>query len=235
MVLTPAWLESKWCSNELAIAREKGKAVFVARVKPCPGGPLIPAIQEVDLTSDWESGLAKLARGLKKHGLDPRGAFDWDPGRPIYPGLAVFDVEDAAIFFGRNQECQAAIEALRRLRFQSAGAPKLLLVTGASGSGKSSLLRAGILPWLRRGPHAWSIMPLFHHRAAEKGLRNRVYQTNNVCSGRYGNTSRHCPYTQSAAASVSSLPNRESHAANVLQETDSEYSSPAVLFGMVAQ
>lgn len=61
IVLTPAWLESKWCGSELAIAREKGKAVFVVRVKPCPGGPLIPAIQEVDLTRDREAGLARLA------------------------------------------------------------------------------------------------------------------------------------------------------------------------------
>jgi hypothetical protein len=31
--LTPAWLASMWCRNELAIAREKGKAIFVVRVK----------------------------------------------------------------------------------------------------------------------------------------------------------------------------------------------------------
>src|SRR5262245_24148986 len=52
IVLTPAWLDSKWCSNELAIAREKGKAVFVVRVTRCAGGPIIPSLQEVDLTTD---------------------------------------------------------------------------------------------------------------------------------------------------------------------------------------
>lgn len=67
IVLTPAWLESKWCGNELAIAREKGKAVFVVRVKPCPGGPIISAIQEVDLTLDRDAGLKKLAHGLGEH------------------------------------------------------------------------------------------------------------------------------------------------------------------------
>ena len=74
IALTPAWLESMWCRNELAIAREKGKAVFVARMKPGTGGPLIAALQEVDLTQDREAGLIKLARGLKEHGLDPAGA-----------------------------------------------------------------------------------------------------------------------------------------------------------------
>jgi len=33
IALTPAWHESMWCHIELAIAREKGKAVFVARMK----------------------------------------------------------------------------------------------------------------------------------------------------------------------------------------------------------
>ena len=138
IVLTPAWLELKWCGNELAIAREKGKAVFVVRVRPVRGGPVIPAIQEVDLTVDREAALIKLARGLKEHGLDPASAFDWRPDRPIYPGLAAFDVEDAAIFFGRSEESWQAVEALRRLRLQATGSPKLLLITGASGSGKSS-------------------------------------------------------------------------------------------------
>jgi TIR domain len=102
IVLTPAWLASIWCRNELAIAREKGKAIFVVRAAPCPDGPLIPAIQEVDLTLNREAALAKLARGLREHGLDPASAFDWKPDRPIYPGLATFDVDDAAIFFGRS-------------------------------------------------------------------------------------------------------------------------------------
>ena len=36
--LTPDWLTSKWCWAELAIIREKGKVVFVARLKPCASG-----------------------------------------------------------------------------------------------------------------------------------------------------------------------------------------------------
>ena len=142
IVLTPAWLDSMWCRSELAIAREKGKAIFVVRVKPCAAGPLIPAIQEVDLTDDRDVALARLARGLKEHGLDPASAFDWRPGWPIYPGLAAFDVDDAAIYFGRSGESWQVVETLRRMRLQAIGSPKLLLITGASGSGKSSLTGA---------------------------------------------------------------------------------------------
>jgi hypothetical protein len=174
IVLTPAWLESKWCGNELAIAREKGKAVFVVRVKPCAGGPVIPAIQEVDLTVDREAGLTKLARGLKEHGLDPASAFDWKPGRPIYPGLAAFDVDDAAIFFGRSEESWQVVEALRRLRLQATGSPKLLLITGASGSGKSSLMRAGVLARLRKESASWIVAKPFRRSGGASGALAEV-------------------------------------------------------------
>ena len=94
-------------------------------------------------------------RACSEHGLDPRDAFDWKPDRPIYPGLAAFDVDDAAIFFGRSEESWQAVEALRRMRLQATGSPKLLLITGASGSGKSSLMRAGVLARLRKEPASW--------------------------------------------------------------------------------
>jgi len=154
VVLTPDWLDSTWCRIEFAIAREKGKAVFVVRAKPCATGPVIPALQEVDGDAN---GLLALARGLKEHGLDPADAFNWDSTRPIYPGLSFFDVKDAAIFFGREEEGVAAAEAMRRLRLQPVGSAKLLLITGASGSGKSSLMRAGLLARLRNEPSNWMV------------------------------------------------------------------------------
>jgi hypothetical protein len=70
----------------------------------------------VDLTADWNDGLERLGCGLKEHGLGSRDTFDWKPDRPVYPSLAAFDIEDAAIFFGRSEETWTAVEALRRLR-----------------------------------------------------------------------------------------------------------------------
>ncbi|MBL8862837.1 MAG: SUMF1/EgtB/PvdO family nonheme iron enzyme, partial [Planctomycetes bacterium] len=58
-----------------------------------------------------------------------------------FRGLLAYDEEHAAIFFGREEETDAA---LARLSERSA-----LFVYGASGSGKSSWLRAGIVPALR--------------------------------------------------------------------------------------
>lgn len=60
-----------------------------------------------------------------------------------YQGLAAFDVDDAERFFGRERLVAALVARL-------ATAPLLALV-GASGSGKSSLLRAGLLPALAAG------------------------------------------------------------------------------------
>jgi WD40 repeat protein len=62
-----------------------------------------------------------------------------------YRGLSAFEEWDAAFFFGRET---AATELLRRMS-QRLGGAGLLVVSGVSGVGKSSLLRAGVLPRLR--------------------------------------------------------------------------------------
>ena len=62
---------------------------------------------------------------------------------PPYRGLNVFDEDDVEYFFGREADVQRLPESLKESRF--------LAVLGASGSGKSSLVRAGLIPALRRG------------------------------------------------------------------------------------
>src|SRR5271166_1900426 len=62
-----------------------------------------------------------------------------------YRGLAVFGEQDAGWFFGREAATTALLDRMSRLL---AGAG-LLVVSGASGAGKSSLLRAGVLPRIR--------------------------------------------------------------------------------------
>ena len=64
-----------------------------------------------------------------------------------YPGLAAFQTEDARWFFGRER---VTTELVGRLAARLEQASPLVLV-GASGSGKSSLLRAGLLPALSDG------------------------------------------------------------------------------------
>ncbi len=65
--------------------------------------------------------------------------------RNPFRGLQSFDFEDAAIFHGRTK---AIGEALDALRIQSNAGRPFVLILGPSGSGKSSLVRAGVVPFL---------------------------------------------------------------------------------------
>jgi hypothetical protein len=88
---------------------------------------------------------------------------DFDPAQaPALPdsacpylGLNAFGEANAAIFFGRRR---VVAQLLDRLRDQ-----RLLAVVGPSGSGKSSLVRAGLLPALHAdgvvGSAGWQILP----------------------------------------------------------------------------
>ena len=60
-----------------------------------------------------------------------------------FPGLRPFETDEYRLFFGREGQADALIHRLQRSR--------LLAVVGTSGSGKSSLVRAGLLPALRGG------------------------------------------------------------------------------------
>lgn len=74
-----------------------------------------------------------------------------------WPGLAAYGEEDADVFFGRDSDVAECADRLL--------ATGLLVLAGASGSGKSSLLRAGILPELRgRGLSAMVL------RASDEGV-----------------------------------------------------------------
>ena len=60
-----------------------------------------------------------------------------------YKGLQFFDVQDANLFYGRELLTTRLVKHLRKHQF-------LAIVVGASGSGKSSIVRAGLIPALQR-------------------------------------------------------------------------------------
>jgi hypothetical protein len=66
-----------------------------------------------------------------------------EPGTSPYLGLQYFNEKDAGHFFGRESLTAHIANRLYQERF--------LTIIGASGSGKSSLVRAGLIPVLRRG------------------------------------------------------------------------------------
>ncbi len=81
-------------------------------------------------------------------GFDHRGDAVWpEELGPPFRGLAPFQAAHAPIFFGRSL---AASEVMARLQTQAAGGGVFLMIFGRSGSGKSSLARAGVLAELLR-------------------------------------------------------------------------------------
>ncbi|MFJ8164383.1 AAA family ATPase [Streptomyces sp. NPDC096136] len=81
----------------------------------------------------------------------------WTAGQPPYPGLEAFGEEDAAVFFGRERETAALVARLHPAA--PARAHRFVTVVGPSGSGKSSLVRAGLLPALTGRRTRWTAYP----------------------------------------------------------------------------
>ena len=155
---TDNYLSSHWCFAEIALARMEGKHIIALQVDPLSPDARMPAIlsetQFIDLRTNPEEGYRRLWRGLKEE--DILGvAGEWDPHKPPYLGLAAFQEEHAPVFFGREDETRVGLELLGR------GSPGLVMAIGASGTGKSSLVRAGMLPRLRRETARWLVVDPF--------------------------------------------------------------------------
>lgn len=163
VLCSPASMASPWCFAEITHARALGKPVFPLKIADCGIVGLLGDVQVVDRVREPATARARLLAGLAAAGLDPAALHDWDGRRPPYPGLLAFEREDAAVYFGREGAIRAALETLARLR--RLGGPRLLLVLGASGSGKSSLARAGIVPRLAHDPTRWVVVPPFRPQA----------------------------------------------------------------------
>jgi len=109
--------------------------------EPTPSGlsPLC-ALLEVcreDLGRGNDALLKKIAFLQERLQCATAEQVDW-PYAP-YPGMLALDRHQAPIFFGRGAETQALLDKL-----DAPQGRRLLLVTGASGSGKSSVVRAGL-------------------------------------------------------------------------------------------
>ncbi|RNL70060.1 hypothetical protein [Streptomyces sp. I6] len=104
-------------------------AVTLAYVSACGGDP-----------QEWERRWRETAGRLGGQRTGP-GTAQETQAPPPYAGLRPFREQDAQWFFGREQLVEELVGRLARQRF--------IVLLGASGSGKSSLLRAGLAPALR--------------------------------------------------------------------------------------
>jgi hypothetical protein len=176
-LLTGHWLESGWCKKEYFLARGLNKKLFAVLCEPGRTIADLPpeftnSWQVIDLAGRQDllifrvpdpdshdeqhvafsqEGLRRLKHGLDKAGLNPK-FFAWpppnEPTRAPYRGLQTLEAVDAGVFFGRDAPIIEFSDALRGLR--EGPPPRLMVLLGASGAGKSSFLRAGLLPRLAR-------------------------------------------------------------------------------------
>lgn len=143
--------EHRWASLALANYRagrqaEAGAVLRSARIRFVE-----------DLGIDVGRELSDLEIGILRH--DPEldaetpGPMRADLDAPCpFRGLAAYDVGDAAVFFGRDDDVRALVARVRSGAF--------VTLVGPSGSGKSSVLRAGVVPRLREsGRHVVVVDP----------------------------------------------------------------------------
>jgi putative ribosome biogenesis GTPase RsgA len=65
-----------------------------------------------------------------------------------YPGLRSFNINEGDLFFGRDKQISELLEILNDSRFAA--------ISGASGSGKSSLIKAGLIPRMIQDSSEWN-------------------------------------------------------------------------------
>jgi hypothetical protein len=98
------------------------------------------------MLEDHLRALLRQRLGRAAGGGEAPATMRWHQGSP-YRGLEAFEPEHEPIFFGRTRARNELRELLAR---QAARGSTFVLVMGASGSGKSSLVKAGVLPELRQ-------------------------------------------------------------------------------------
>ena len=154
-LLSDHWIGSQWCNFEFMQARALGKAIFPLRIQAGLDTTLASEVQHLDLTQDRDDVLQRLHTQLTELSLNTGQHTVWDRSRSPYPGMMAFEAEDAPVFFGREDEIRRLRERLDQHRVQ--GSAGLLVLLAASGAGKSSLIKAGLLPRLRHDKRHWLV------------------------------------------------------------------------------
>ena len=145
LILSPAYLAESSAQFTDLLAQSYGKEtatwpvipIILQRLALPPRLSMLVSLDATDPAS-WSDVIGRLVADLQRPVLSA------PPPPPCpYPGMVSFTEADSVRFYGREAEVQELVARLRLHPF--------LAVIGRSGSGKSSLVFAGLLPALRAG------------------------------------------------------------------------------------
>jgi WD40 repeat protein len=163
VVLSSAYMDDRWAmfGEQLAayasVARHCHGVLLPLLLEDCKLPVHVQSLVTLDFRDPardvWDAQIDRLRAYL---GL-PAAV---EPELPCpYPGMRSFTEHDAARFFGREAELDRIVRRLRH-------GEREIFIIGASGSGKSSLIAAGLAPRLARGGHG---LPQVHVRTLRPG------------------------------------------------------------------
>ncbi|MDB4956159.1 MAG: Serine/threonine-protein kinase [Myxococcales bacterium] len=112
----------------------------------------------------WGS-VTELMRALEPF-MPGRRSVELQMDESPYAGLSSFQENDAGKFFGRNREIAAMVTRIRER--------PMMAVVGSSGVGKSSFVRAGVVPALKRSGETWECLVVRPGRKPMEALSSIV-------------------------------------------------------------
>jgi hypothetical protein len=165
VVLSAAYMNDRWAAfgEQLtayaSMAKDVHGVLLPLLLEDCKLTMHVQSLVKLDFRdpsrTSWDAEIDRL-RGY----LDRPSVPEPDLACP-YPGMRPFTEGDAARFFGRDAELDDIVHRLRH-------GERAIYVIGASGSGKSSLISAGLVPRLARGVEG---LPRFYVRSFRPGER----------------------------------------------------------------
>ena len=160
LIASPHARSSRYVRDELRIAELYQRPVYPLWIAGTQWMEAVPlgwgGAQYIDARqSRYETAMPELVAVLNKASSTPPKAPEpvFEPRNP-YKGLRAFTSDDAHDFFGRDtliNDLAVTLGVALASEEKSQQCPRLLAVVGPSGSGKSSVVMAGLLPRLREG------------------------------------------------------------------------------------